>query len=557
MLLGWLVLLAGVVALNASAGGTFRDEFELPGSETQAAIDFLNEKDFSTRAGFSGQIVFQAAGGGVDTPVVRAAMEKLFADIERSVDEASIESPFSPEGRRQIAADETIAYAEVNFGERDSNGYQDASEQIKALVADVDVEGLRIELGGDVFLEEPEFSSEGIGFIAAMIILLIAFGSLLAMGLPLLTAIFGVGSGVALVGLVVNFIDMPSFSTQAVMMIGIGVGIDYALFIVTRYREGLHEGLQPEDAVVRALDTAGRAVLFAGSTVVIAVLGLFVIGLSFVRGLAIGISIGVLMTMLASVTLLPAILGFAGRNIDRLGLPHRRQTKSDDEQRFWFRWSRVIQRRPWPALVLASLFLAVLALPVFAMRLGFGDAGNRPVSDTTRGAYDLLSQGFGAGFNGPLLLAIELPQGIDGDAATLGRLTQELNRTRGVAFATGAIPNAAGDAAIMQVFPATSPQDEATERLVRDLRGEIVPRITEGTGVSVLVGGVTAAVLDFSSFTGERLPLFIAAVLILSFLLLMVVFRSVLVPLKAVLVNLLSISAAYGVLVAVFQWGWG
>jgi putative drug exporter of the RND superfamily len=372
-----------------------------------------------------------------------------------------------------------------------------------------------------------------------------------------MTALFGIGTGIALVGLVVNLITMPSFSNQAVAMIGIGVGIDYALFIVTRYREGLHDGFDAETSVIRAVDTAGRAVLFAGTTVIIAVLGLFVVGLAMIRGLAVGISLGVLMTMLASVTLLPAVLGFVGKNIDRLGLPHRRRQEGVDQRSFWYRWSRFIQRKPWPPLVVGSLVLIVIALPVFSLRMGFGDAGNRPASDTTREAFELISEGFGPGFNGPLLLAVSTPNGPSDMTTALPALVQAMRATEGIAFVSDAFPNETGKAAVIQAFPTTSSQDIATERLVRHLRDDVIPPAIEGTGLTVHVGGVTAAVIDFADYTGRRLPWFMATVLVLSFLLLMMVFRSLLVPLKAVAMNLLGIGAAYGILVAVFQWGWG
>lgn len=556
--LTWIALLVGLVMLNNAAGGRFLDEFDLPGSESQEAFDFLEANGFGDRAGFSGQIVFAVERNerGVDEPIVRAVMTDLFADVAAAVDGVTVVSPYLPENERQISRDRAIAYAEVNFSDRDSIAYRDAADAIKELKDDINVVGLTIALGGDVFLDEPEFSSEAIGLLAAMIILLIAFGSLLAMGLPLMTAIFGIGTGIALVGLVVNFITMPSFSNQAVAMIGIGVGIDYALFIVTRYRESLHEGLAPEAAVVRAIDTSGRAVLFAGTTVIIAVLGLFVVGLAMIRGLAVGISLGVLMTMLASVTLLPAVLGFVGRSIDRLGLPHRRRMEGSSESSFWFRWSRVIQRNPWPPLLIGAVALIVIALPVFSLRMGFGDAGNRPTGDTTRIAFGLISEGFGPGFNGPLLLAASTPNGAE-DRDRLTELVAAVRATEGVAFASDPIPNEAGKAAIIQVIPTTSSQDIETEALVRHLRADVIPPVVDGTAVSVKVGGVTAAVLDFAEFTGKRLPWFMATVLLLSFLLLMMVFRSILVPLKAVAMNLLSIGAAYGILVAVFQWGWG
>jgi len=554
-LASWVVLLIGLMVLSQAVGGESKTEFSLPGSESQEAFDLLEDRGFANRAGEQAQIVFRAEQG-VDDPAVRDAMESLFATVEQEVENADIASPYEPDGARQISEDGTIAYAEIHFADRSQEEYRTAGEQIREHRDAIDVNGLQVELGGTMFIEEAEFSSEIIGIICAIIILLIAFGSVLAMGLPIITALFGIGCGIALIGLVALVMSVPDFATPAAAMIGIGVGIDYALFIVTRYRQGLHDGLDPEASVVRAIDTAGRAVLFAGTTVVISLLGIMLVNLSAMRGLAISASLAVLMTMLASVTLLPAILGFVGRKIDRFGLPHRKQAEGDARRSIWHRWSRVIQRRPWPAAIIGALLLIVLTLPLFSMRLGFGDAGNRPEGDTTRKAYDLLSDGFGPGSNGPLLLATELPNG-EQDLAALQGLSEQLNQTEGVAFASPPFPNEAFDAAIIQIIPTTSPQDEATSDLVHHLRDDVVPGVNAANGLDVLVGGAPAAVIDFSDYTADVLPLFIGAVLVFSFLLLMAVFRSLLVPLKAVIVNLLSIGAAMGVIVAVFQFGWG
>ncbi|MBK5287488.1 MAG: MMPL family transporter, partial [Acidimicrobiia bacterium] len=302
------------------------------------------------------------------------------------------------------------------------------------------------------------------------------------------------------------------------------------------------------------LDTAGRAVLFAGSTVVIALLGLLILNTETFRGVAIGTTIGVLLTMLASVTLLPALLGFVGRSIDRFGLPHR--ARPADGLTFWHRWSHVIQRRPWPAFVAAGLLLVVIATPVFSMRLGFGDDGNAPDHSTTRKAYDLLAEGFGPGFNGPLLVAATTPGGA-ADVAKLKVLGDSIRNLPGVTFVTPPLPNQAGTAAIMQVVPATAPQDAATDDLVTKLRADVIPQVMGPQAANVAVGGFSGAVADFAAYTTRMLPAVIGLVLVMSFVLLMVVFRSLLVPLKAVIMNLLSVGAAYGVMVAIFQWGWG
>jgi len=375
------------------------------------------------------------------------------------------------------------------------------------------------------------------------------------MGLPILTALFGIGIGLSLVLFFANFISVPNFTPQIASMIGIGVGIDYALFIVTRYRQGLHDGRDPQDATTLAMATAGRAVVFAGTIVVISLLGLLLMGFDFVQGIAIGSAAAVFVTMLASITLLPAILGFVGRNIDRFHIPIFGGRTPVPGQGFWFRWSRLIQRRPIATGAVGLVAVGLLIVPLFSMRLGAADAGNDPPSLTTRRAYDLLSEGFGPGFNGPLLLAARIPgpQGVE----ALSRLAETLKNTPGIAAVSPPIPNPHGDTAILTVYPTTSPQDAATSDLVHRLRDQVIPNTMGSTGIHVLVGGITAVFVDFAAKIAQRLPILIGVVILLSFVLLMMVFRSILVPVKAAIMNLLSIGAAYGVIVAVFQWGWG
>ena len=551
----WIALVVGLSAAAAVGAGEFDNEFGLPGSESEEAFDLLEASGFGDRAGANIHLVVQA-DSGVDQPAVRSAFESVLTEISNTVDAAEVVSPYASGGEIRIDDSRRIAYAEVNLAHRTYNEFRDAGDLVKDAAARFDASGARLEVGGaaDV-LAEQQFGTEAFGMLAAVVILLIAFGSLLAMGLPLLTAAFGIGCGTAIVQLLANVITMPTFTVQLVLMLGIGVGIDYALFIVTRYRQALHDGHEPEHAVIEAIDTAGRAVLFAGGTVVVSVLGLFVIGTDLTSALAVASATGVLLTMLASITLLPAVLGFVGHNVDKLGLPHRKR-QAGTRDGFWYRWSRVVQRRPLPALLVSLAVLLALAAPLFAIRLGFADNGNREEGDTIREAYDLLAEGFGPGFNGPLLIAAELPNG-KADLAVFEQLGATLQQTEGVATTTPPISNSTGDVAIMQVYPSTSPQDEATTSLVHRIRDDVIPAATDGTGLDVKVGGFTAAAVDFADFSARRLPLFIGAVLVLSFVLLMATFRSVLVPLKAVIMNLLSIGAAYGVIVAVFQWGWG
>jgi putative drug exporter of the RND superfamily len=551
VLVAWIIALAALLAGSNVASGTFENRFELLGSESQAAIDLLRSGGFGTRAGFEGQLVVHAPGSVTD-PTMEQAVDRLLDDIAARVPRISVTSPYTDAGRFQISANGAIAFAELSLADRSDAAFADAVQEIRTLVERVNIPGLQLELGGDRFAEQASGGGESAGILVAIVILLLAFGSVLAMGLPILTALFGIGAGVAVVSLLANLLPMPSFTLQLVIMLGIGVGIDYALFIVMRYRQTLAEGESPAEAVELAMDTAGRAVLFAGTTVVVSLLGLLVVGLQMNRALGIAAASGVAMTMLASVTLLPAVLGFVGRGIDRFGLPHRQLAA--EKGGIWRRWSGVVQRRPAVVALAALAILVALALPTFGMRLGFGDAGNRPTSDTTRRAYDLLAEGFGPGANGPLFLAAAVGDGTDRSA--LQTLAERLRSVGGVAGATPAIFGPSGDVALIQVFPTTAPQDEATADLVDRLRDRI-PDMAGPNGPAVHVGGAPAAAIDFAAFSASRLPVFIAVVLAVSFVVLMLVFRSLLVPLKAVVMNLLSIGAAYGVVVAVFQQGWG
>jgi RND superfamily putative drug exporter len=553
----WVGLVVALFALSSSLGGDLRNDLSIPGAESEEATELLEDGGLGGRGGYTGQIVFQAEQG-VDDPGVRSSLQELFAEITAAVPGVGVLSPYDDEGRSQVAPDGEVAFAELQFGDIPLDDATDLADEIVDVRSDSDVPaGVQVELGGELFFEEVEFSSEGIGFLAAMVILLIAFGSVLAMGLPLVTAVFGIAAGLAIVTLVANVIDVPDFGPQTVMLIAIGVGIDYALLIVTRFREELRAGREPEEGVVRAMATAGRSVVFAGTTVVIALLGLMLSSLTVFRSLAVTTSIGVLMVMAATLTLVPALLGFAGRSIDKLSVHRRGREAKDPRSTLWYRWSRLVQRRPVPVTVAAAAVLLALAAPVFGMRLGLSDAGNRPDSDTSRRAYDLVAESFGPGFNGPLFLAADLRGDAAENVAVLERLSAGLEADEGVALALPPTTNEAGEVGFVQLFPTTSPQDEDTDDTVGRLRDQVVPRAVEGTSTDILVGGAPAGVVDFGEVQSSQLPVFIAAVLLLTFLLLMAVFRSVPVALKAVVMNMLSIGAAYGAIVAVFQWGWG
>jgi RND superfamily putative drug exporter len=553
---GWVVLLIILFVLSDALAGEYKTEFNLPGYESQDAIDLVERRGALERTGiFPAQIVFRA-DQGIDDPQVRRTMETLFGDIEGAVEGIQVLSPYDAHNAYQIAEGRRLAYAELNIPDRPYEQYLDDAAAIKAVWQEVELPGLQVELGGDLFAQEAFSGAELAGLLAAVIILLVAFGSVLAMGLPIATALFGIAAGVALIGLLTRVMAVPTDTDTVAIMVGIGVGIDYALLIVSRYRAGLHDGLEPREAVMLALDTSGRAVLFAGTTVVISLLGMYILQIDFFISLAAAVVAAVLMTMLATLTLMPALLGFVGRNIDRFGLPHRAaRAEGSAATAFWYRWSRLVQRRPWPALLLGGGVLIALMLPLFFIRLGFGDEGNLPESDTARRAYDLLGQGFGPGFNGQILVVADTLNG-GGDAVSLAALHDAIEATPGVASATDPQP-LAGGLHLLIVFPASAPQDSETDDLVRKLREETIPPVASETGPRVLVSGEPAFVVDFSALTASRLPIFIAAVLLLSFLLLMTVFHSVVVPLKAVVMNLFSIGAAFGAMVAVFQWGFG
>ncbi len=381
------------------------------------------------------------------------------------------------------------------------------------------------------------------------------FGSLTAMALPILTAIIALGCALSLVTLLTHVMDTADFAPQLAAMIGLGVGIDYALFLLTRFRAGIKAGLDPEEAVVIAMDTAGRAVLFAGATVCVALLGLFAVGVDFLYGPAIASSLTVLVTMFAALTLLPAVLSKVGTKIDRFRLPGVKGS-SGGEGRYWSRWAAMIQRHPWAAVIVSLAILITLAIPVFSIELGNADAGTDQPDTTTRKAYDLLADGFGPGFNGPLLVVSDFSGSTDAqaDAADLQTQVESLD---GVAAATTPIASESGEVYLTRVFPTTGPQEQETRDLVQRIRDDALEPFDADTGAVSHLGGEAAITDDFDTYVAGKLPLFMGVVILLSALLLLVAFRSVLVPLKAVLMNVLSIGASFGLVVAIFQFGWG
>jgi RND superfamily putative drug exporter len=585
--IGWVLLLIVVNTLAQSAGTTYSNNFTLPNSDAQRASDLLAHS-FPAQAGDRDTIVFKVQHGTVREPAVRNRMSALFATVSGLPHVSGVISPYAPsQAGKAISGNGRIAFATVVFDQKANTLPKSAAKNVVAAAKAARAPRLQIELGGQA-IEQTQQEGFGlttaIGLLAAMVVLLITFGSLVAMGLPIVTALFGLGTGLGLIGLFTHVVDTPDFSSQLAAMIGLGVGIDYALFIVTRFREaygtpGPTFG-NVRESVVQAMDTAGRAVLFAGCTVVIALLGMMLLGVDFLYGVAISASIGVLLVMLGSLTLLPALLTFAGSRLVRPGRRARRhgaQATDHHHGGMWLRWSRFVQGHSWTIALASTLALLLITVPATALRLGSSDASNDPTKLTTHKAYELLAEGFGKGFNGPLLVVAQVPRlervtvsGSSNSSRTtearqpaprtgahhLAGLRAALASTPGVVSTTPPRLNPSGEVATISVYPSSSPQEYATTQLVLRLRNQVIPPVAAQTGMHAYVGGITAGSVDFAAVLAKKLPLFIGVVVLVSALLLMVVFRSLVIPLQAAVMNLLSIGASLGVIVVVFQWGW-
>jgi RND superfamily putative drug exporter len=544
----WLAVLVAVIGGWQAAGSRYAGNFSLGHTQSQRAADLLKE-GFPSQSGDRDQIVLHAPAGLAS---VGARVGRMLARVSRLPHVVQVSPP-------QLARDGKTGFAVVIFDERANVLPTGAIEKVISTARAAQTPALEVELGGPA-VQQTEFATPGsltgIGIIAAVVVLLVSFGSFLAMGLPIVTALFGLGAGAGLIGLLSHALDMANFSLELAAMIGLGVGIDYALFILTRFREVYAEnGGDVRASVLLAMDTAGRAVLFAGATVVIALLGMFALGVTFLYGVAVAAALAVLLVLAASVTLLPALLTSFGRRVGEPGRIARRlrRRRPRTGPGFWLRWIRTIQRHPVLATVAATVVMLTLAAPALWLRLGSSDAGNNPTSFTSRRAYDLLAHAFGPGFNGPLSVVVRLPHG---DGHALAALRTAIARTPDVAAVAPPRVNAQGDVAVVAAYPSSSPQSRTTVRLVQTLRHEVIPRVERATGATAYVGGATAVYIDFSSVLSAKLWLFVAVVVALSALLLAVVFRSVLIPLQAAVMNLLSIGAALGVIVAVFQFGW-
>jgi putative drug exporter of the RND superfamily len=553
----WVVVLAGLAVLGQAVKSNYSNSFSLPGTESSRAQQLL-AKAVPAQAGDSDNIVWQVTVGTVRDQAVKARMTGVLNRIATMPEVAGVVSPYGPQGAVQISRDGRIAYATVNFTKPSDNLAEGDIKRVVGAAEAARAPGLNVQLGGDAIgsTEQTSLSSSStIGIAAAAVVLFIAFGSLLAMLLPIVTAIAGVVSGLMAIAPLTHAVSVANFAPILGALIGLGVGTDYALFIVTRHRRGLQSGLSPEESAVTAINTSGRAVLFAGGTVCISLLGILVLRLGFLNGLALASAITVVFTVIAAVTLLPALLGVFGKRVlsrrqrRRLANPRAAQGSGG----VWARWAGTVERRPAILGAVAAAVVLVLAIPVLSLRFGSSDQGNDPSSSTTRQAYDLLAEGFGPGFNGPLLLVAQA--GSPAGAAALRTLEARLPHVADVMRVQALA--AAGSTTVIQVTPGTSPEDKATSDLITTLRNHVIPAAEQGTTLRVYIGGITATFADFAATITSKLPGFIAAIIVLSFLLLVVAFRSLLIPATAAVMNLLSAAASFGVLVAFFQWGWG
>jgi putative drug exporter of the RND superfamily len=551
--LGWIVLVIGAMAASHAANPHYVNNLSLAGTDSQRATDLL-QRDFRAASGDTDQVVLHVSQGQVTDAAVRARVAPVLAHLARLPHVTGVTSPFGGAGGRAISADGRTAFATVTFDQRPDALPKAAVDHLITVARSASSPGLQVELGGRA-IEEANRPSLGaataIGLVAAIIVLLVVFGSPLAAGLPILTALFGLGGALGLVGVGSRLLDTPDFATQLAALLGLGVGIDYALFIVTRFREHYSAGHDVETSVRAAMDTAGRAVSVAGVTVIIALLGQFVLGIGLLDAAALATALSVSLTMLAALTMLPAMLSRFG---ERIGGHARMRASRGAARALWPRWAALVTRRPWLALVAGLSIMGVLIVPALSLRLGQSDAGNDPTSLTSRRAYDLLAQGFGAGFNGPLQVVARLPHA--GDPAALATIAARLRSTSDVVSVSPPALGPTGRTAVYQAFPRSAPQSQATTDLVNRLRDRALPPVARATGATLLVGGSTATGVDFAHVLGGKLVLFIAIVVLLASLLLMAVFRSIAIPIQAAVMNLLSVGASLGVVVVVFQYGW-
>jgi RND superfamily putative drug exporter len=549
----WVVVAVAAVMLNGSIGGAPDESFSLPGAESQRAADAIQDR-FPQETLYSSNVVIHSEDG-LTSPETKQAVEQAVTELEAGPHVIAVSSPYDPRGPT-VSKDGQTAFATVGFDKEkvDTTDLEAAEKAVQGL-RDA---GIQVEYDGGLGYANAAAggNSELIGILMAVVILAIAFGSLVAMSLPIVSALFAILIGSSTIGIMSGLLPVPSITGVVAMMLGLGVGIDYALFILARHRQNLASGQSVPVAIGRANATAGLSVLFAGVTVIVAILGLKVSGIPMMSMMGYGSAIMVAITMLASITLLPAMLGVVKHKVNSARIPFVKSKPAYNPDAKSARWAQRVVNKPLRFGGAAAVLLGILAIPVFSMHLGFADAGNDAPDSTTRQAYDLMADGYGPGTNGPLEVVLEFDGGTLAQG-TLDKVGTALEHETGVASVGQPTTNRTADIAIFTVTPTTSPQDAKTGDLLADLREDVLPHALEGTDVEASVTGTTALTDDVSNRLQERMPLFLGAVIGLSFLVLMVVFRSVLVPLKAAVLNVLGVGAAYGVIVAVFQWGWG
>ncbi len=554
---GWVLVAVLTTVLASAAGRHYATDFSLPGTEAQRVVDLLGSQ-FKAQSGDVDTIVFHTAQGSVNDPAVRNAVTPVLERVAKMPHVTDVVSPYTSAGAVEVSKDGKTAFATINYDKRANLLPDKTGQPVLDAINAVKVPGLTLAAGGQVIENAEGFNigpATSVGVLAALIILLLTFGSLSAAGMPLVTAGLGLITGVALVGIGTHVTSMSNVAPELAIMIGLGVGVDYALFILTRFRENYARNGDVQLSITQAMDTSGRAILLAGTTVIIALLGMFATGVTFMYGLAIASVLAVLTVLLASLTVLPALLGAWGNRVVRPTRRARRREARGEAPResAWRRWSLVVQSRPWPLAIASLLVMLVCLLPVLGLRLESSDAGNDPSGTSTYRAFNLLSHGFGSGFNGPLEIVAQLDN--PAQQSQLAALRTAVAKTPDVVAVTEPRVAPSGKVAVMEAYPASAPQDQATTDLVNHLRDDVLPQFKTSFADRPLVGGFTAGSIDFSKVLASKLPLFIGIVVVLSALLLFVIFRSLVIPVQAALMNLLSIGGALGATVLVFQNG--
>jgi RND superfamily putative drug exporter len=555
----WLILAVALVFAGQAGDSKTNDNLTLPGTGSTEATELL-EDNLPEQAYGSNQLVFQAkAGADLTAPAYAKAIDQSVKRLNAMHDVNSAVNPLTPAGAAFLSKDRSVAYVPVVLGVGPSELTESQAQAVLDAGNPAEAAGLKVSVGAYVgqALSKPDTgASDAIGIAAAIVILLFAFGTATAMVLPIFSAVLGLACALSIIRMLEHVVQVPSVASTLATMIGLGVGIDYALFIVTRHKLQLGDGMELRESIARATATAGGAVVFAGFTVVIALCSLAFAGIPLVSTLGFTAAIAVVIAVAAATTLLPAMLGALGPRIDSLRVQLGKAHPDDAEPHGWTRWARRVADRPWRSAIAALAVLIVLALPIFQLELGQNDLSALPKSTTARQAYDGLTQGFGPGVNGPLLITAEFESAGEAKQVLAG-LEKQVGAAPDVAQVSEPTLDKTGTVAVFTVISNSAPWADETVTLVEDLRDTTIPQALQGTGAAAYVGGQTAGYIDLATQIGDKLPLMIAIVVGLSFFVLLLAFRSLLVPVKAAAMNLLSVAAAYGVVTAVFQLGWG